>query len=193
MTAPPRPPLALPPHASVWAVRSTFVTPGSPVLPSPIGRTLQPATCGISKISTLRSLTRSTDKPYQPTGGLRERHLRRRSLTHPAQPPADPLHRFAHVGGGAGVAEADEIRPAHGIEIDAGRGGDARLFQHALGKIEAVVREARHVGVEVEGAVDGKEFIEPRARKARDENAAVLLVAVLDRLHLLAPVEGGER
>src|SRR5687768_15582289 len=65
----------------------------------------------------------------------------------PLEPATDPLHRLAHVGGGAGVAEADEMVAAGGIEIDAGGGRHMRVLQQALGEIEAVVGEARDVGV----------------------------------------------
>ena len=64
-----------------------------------------------------------------------------------------------------------------------------RLLQHALGEVEAVVGEARHVGIEIERAVDRQELVEAGLRQALEQDAAVLLVAVLDRLHLGAAVE----
>ena len=39
-----------------------------------------------------------------------------------------------HVGRGAGVAEAHVAAAALGIEVDAGRGGDADVGQHLLGE-----------------------------------------------------------
>src|SRR5271167_3313058 len=75
-------------------------------------------------------------RPSKQTVGYAGLALPGRSLTHPTEPPADPFHRLAHVGGRAGVAEADEVLPARRIEVDAGRGGDARLLQHALGEVE---------------------------------------------------------
>ena len=55
----------------------------------------------------------------------------------------------------------------------------------------AVVGEARDIGIEIERAVDRQKLVEPDLRQALDQNAAVLLIAVLDRLHLVAAVEGG--
>ena len=53
--------------------------------------------------------------------------------------------------------------------------------------------EARNVGVEIERAVDGEEPLKPGLRQSVDQDAAVFLVAVLDGLHLVAPVEGRRR
>src|ERR1700722_2539854 len=84
----------------------------------------------------------------------------------PLEPPRDPLDPFAHVFGRTRIAEPDVALPVHGIEIVAGGGGDAGLLQHAAGEAEAVVAEARDVGIEVERAVHGKEGVEPGARQA---------------------------
>ena len=58
------------------------------------------------------------------------------------EPIGDPLHRFMHLGGGARVTEAQEMSAVDRIEINARRGGDARLVQHAFREIEAVVRKS---------------------------------------------------
>src|SRR5689334_16455148 len=55
------------------------------------------------------------------------------------QPVPNARNGFAHVGGRARVAEAHEVLAVDRVETDAGGGGDARLFQHALAKVEAVV------------------------------------------------------
>ena len=56
-----------------------------------------------------------------------------------------------------GVGKANEVPPAHGIEIDPGRHGDADLLQHGLGKGGAVGGQGTDIGVEIEGAVGGKD------------------------------------
>src|SRR6187455_1191291 len=47
------------------------------------------------------------------------------------QPLPDPFHRLAHVGGGAGIAEAQEFLAVQRVEIEPRRRRHARLFQHA--------------------------------------------------------------
>ena len=79
----------------------------------------------------------------------------------------------------------------HRIEIDAGRRRDAGLFEHARGEVITVVREARDVGVKIKRAVDRQKRAQARARQAFDQNAAIVLVAVLDLFKLVAAVEGG--
>src|SRR4051812_8859567 len=69
------------------------------------------------------------------------------------QPGADLLHGLVHLCRRAGIAEADEVVAAQWVEIDARRGGDARLRQHAPGEVVAVLGEARDIRIEVEGAV----------------------------------------
>src|SRR5216683_4883225 len=100
-----------------------------------------------------------------------ETHPTWRRYSPPLQPCPQPFHRFADVRGGARIAEADEASPMHRIEIGARGRGDARLFQHAAGEIEAVVTKARHIGVEIEGAVDRQEVVESGTRQALHENA----------------------
>src|SRR5262245_17273121 len=94
-----------------------------------------------------------------------------------SQPRPNPLHRLMHLGRRAGVAEADEVPAFDRIKIDAGRRGDMRLLQHTPREVEAVVGEARHIGIEIEGAVDRKKLVETDLGQALDENAPVLLVA----------------
>ena len=68
-----------------------------------------------------------------------------------------------------------------------------RFLQHAAGEVEAVIGEGGDVGIEVKRAVDRQKTVEPRLRQARHQHLPVHLVAVLDRLHLRAAVEGGFR
>ena len=75
------------------------------------------------------------------------------------------------------------------IEVDAGSCRDVCLFQHLLGKFEAVGGEFRNVGVEVKRAVGGQEFVDPGLRQACNQDAAILLVAALDFFHLEAAFE----
>src|SRR4029077_8998105 len=71
------------------------------------------------------------------------------------QPPPNARHRLVHFGGRAGVAEADEVLAADGIEIAARRRRDVGFLQQAPREVVAVGAKPRHVGVEIEGAVDG--------------------------------------
>src|SRR5262249_36834687 len=99
----------------------------------------------------------------------------------PLQPRPQPFHRFSDIRRGARIAEADEASALHRIEIRAGGCGDARFLQHAAGEIEAVAAKARHVRIEIEGAVDRQELVESGAWQAFHEQVPVDLVAVLDR------------
>src|SRR5438093_629446 len=87
------------------------------------------------------------------------------------------------------IPDTNEMSALDRIKIDARCRRHVRLRQHALGELEAVVAEARHIGVEVEGPVNRQKFIEPSTRQAFEQNAAILLVAMLDYLHFRAPVE----
>src|SRR5581483_2365694 len=95
-----------------------------------------------------------------------------------AQPIADPIDRFAHLRTGSGIAQAQEALAVYGIEVDPGRRRHTRFFEHARREREAVRREARHVGIEVEGAVDGQESVETGAVQSVEQNAPVVLIAV---------------
>src|ERR1700694_2104887 len=75
------------------------------------------------------------------------------------KPPANPLHRLAHLRRSASVAEADKVLTFACVEVDARRGGDVGLGEHALGELEGIVREARHVGVKIESAIGGQKRI----------------------------------
>ncbi len=68
--------------------------------------------------------------------------------------------------------------PCTRIEIDSRRRRHARLLQHARRESEAVGREARHVGIEIERAVGRQKRIEPGAGQSLEQNAPVLLIAV---------------
>ena len=59
-------------------------------------------------------------------------------FAHLSEPPRDPRHRFAHFLGRTRVGKTDELMAVNRIEVDAGGGRDARLFQHLLGKLETV-------------------------------------------------------
>ena len=83
--------------------------------------------------------------------------------------------RFVHLSRAAGVAQAQEILAVQRIEIDAGGRGHAGLLQHARREGEAVVREARHVGVKIERAVGGQKCVEPGARQSVEQDAPVFL------------------
>ncbi len=79
------------------------------------------------------------------------------------------------------------------IEVDAGRCRDVRPFQHIARKIEAVAGKFRHIRVKIERAVGRKERVEPGLGQAFDQDAAVVLIAALDDVHLGAAVKGGLR
>src|SRR5205809_3407086 len=92
------------------------------------------------------------------------------------EPSADPLHRLVHLRRRARIAEADEVPSLDRIEIDAGRDRHVGLLQHALGEIEAVVAEARHIGIEIERAVDRENPLDAGLRQTLQQDAPVLLV-----------------
>ena len=79
------------------------------------------------------------------------------------------------------------------IEVDAGGRRNPRLLQHPAREIETVIGELRHIGVEIERAVDRQEFVEADPGQSVEQDAAVLLVAVLHRVHLGAAVERRRR
>ncbi len=76
------------------------------------------------------------------------------------------------------------------IEVAAGRCRDMRLFQHLFSEIEAVIGEFRHICIEIEGAVGRQEVREAGLRQSCGQDAAVLLIAMLDVFHLRMTVEG---
>src|SRR5690349_24683255 len=118
--------------------------------------------------------------------------MRARRPTNPlrsTEPPGDTRNRLAHLIGRSRVAKTDELAAMNRIEVDARRCGDARLFQHLLGKLEAVGGEGGDIGVEVERAVGRQELVEAGLRQTFNQNAAVLLVAALYDFHLLAAFE----
>src|SRR5215470_2359730 len=127
--------------------------------------------------------------------GTRRRNGRKSSLmirsrASRLEPVCQPLHRLVHLCRRTRVAETDEMSALERIEIDAGRRRHVRLRQHAPGEFEAVVAEARDVGIEIKGAVDRERFVEAGSGQALEQDAAILLVTVLYRLHLGAAVEG---
>src|SRR5262249_49033071 len=105
------------------------------------------------------------------------------------EPIRQPIDGFVHLRRRTRVTETNEMSAFNRIKIDAGCRRHVRLRQHALGEFEAIVAEARHIGVQIEGTVDREKFIEPGAWQAFEQNTAILLVAMLDALHLGAPVE----
>src|SRR6266508_189892 len=116
---------------------------------------------------------------------------RRAEASSTLEPVRQPLDRFVHVRRCTRIAETDEMSALERIEIDARRRRHMRLRQHALGEFEAVVAEARDVGIEIEGAIDGEKLVESGFRQAVEQNATILLVTVLHRFHLRAAVESG--
>src|SRR5262249_61955923 len=121
-----------------------------------------------------------TDRDWRVT--LPDRSTSPRESSWP-QPASDPIDRFVHLGGGTGVAEADEMAAVDRIKVDPGRCRDVRFLQHALGEVETVVGEARHVGIEIERAVDRQHLVEPGLRQALEEDPPLLLVARFYRRH----------
>src|SRR6187399_2721456 len=103
-----------------------------------------------------------------------------------SQPPRDARHRFTHLVGRARVGEANEAAAVDRIEIDARGCRYMRLLQHAAGKFETVGGEIRDIGIEVEGAVRRQELGEAGLGQSLDQDAAVFLIAALDRFHLFA-------
>src|SRR6185436_18200746 len=101
-----------------------------------------------------------------------------------SKPARDARHRFAHLVSRARVGEANEAAAVNRIEIDARRRRHMRLLQHVAGKFETVGGKIRNIGVEVEGAVRRQEPGKAGLRQSLDQDAAVLLIAALDRLHL---------
>src|ERR1700712_1784895 len=86
---------------------------------------------------------------YQRTG---------RNAARLSEPARDARNGLAHLVGRARVGKPDEAAAVNRIEVDAGSSGDMCLFQHLRGKCEAVGGEFRDVGVQIKGAVSGKEF-----------------------------------
>jgi len=78
----------------------------------------------------------------------------------------------------------------HRVEIDAGGRSNAGLREHAGGEGVTVVGEARNVGVKIKRAVDRQKRAQARGWQPFDQNAAIVLVAVLDLFKLVAAVEG---
>src|SRR6478736_7230144 len=109
--------------------------------------------------------------------------MMRSVLTEPAR---DARYRFTHLVGRARVGEANETAAVDRIEIDARRRRHMRLLQHAAGKFETIGGEIRDIGIEVEGAIRRQELGEAGLRQSLDQDAAVLLIAALDRFHLFA-------
>src|SRR4030095_10277223 len=107
-----------------------------------------------------------------------------------SKPARDARHRFPHLVSRARVGEANEAAAVDRIEIDARCRRHMRLLPHAAGQFETVSGKIRNIGVEVEGAVRRQELGEASLRQSLDQDAAVLLIAALDRLHLLAAFEG---
>ncbi len=69
----------------------------------------------------------------------RRRQYRRRVALAAFEPIRDPRRRQAHIGGRAGVTEADKVVSVDRIEIDPRRRRHAGVLQHPLGEIEAVL------------------------------------------------------
>src|SRR5215831_7626976 len=183
-------------------IASSFVSaPCSFVTMAAAASTKLPVTCATNSPNSARTVKLSMKPAVKLksggtiAGGRGRRKTRTSFMIPPSRAPSrfeprrDPLHRFAHLRGRARVAEADEVFALERIEIEPRRRRHMRLCQHALGELETVVAEARHVGIEIEGAVDREDFIEARFRQALEQNAAILLVAVLHRLHLRPSVE----
>src|SRR5262249_16996991 len=105
------------------------------------------------------------------------------------EPIRQPVDCLMHLLRRTRVAETNEMSALDRMKMDGGCRRYVGLGQHALGELKAVVAEARHIGVEIEGAVDRKKFIESSARQAFEQNAAILLVSMFDHFHLRAPVE----
>src|SRR5262245_9326167 len=178
-------------------IASTLVTaPCSLVTKATAASTKLPVTCATNNPNSASAVQASTKPAVKPSSGgiatgTGRGAGRKASLMHPSalEPRRDPLHRLVHVGGRSGVAEADEMSALQRIEIDPRRCRHVSFRQHALGEIKAVVGEARHVGIEIEGPVHREKLLEPRLRQAGEQDAAVLLVAVLDVLHLGTALE----
>ena len=138
-------------------------------------------------VATLRRrvvlIPTNKNRPAKPGGFFFARAL--------GQPARDARDRLAHVVGRARIGKADEGAAMDRIEIDAGGCRDMRLLQHLIGKGKAVGSKIRHIGIEVERAIRRQEFFQTGARKTFDQDVAVLLIAALDRFHLLAAFEGG--
>src|SRR5260370_38669642 len=106
-----------------------------------------------------------------------------------SEPARDTRKGLAHFLGRTGIAKTNEPTAVNRIEIDSGGCCDARLFQHLFGKLETVGGEIGDIGVEVEGTVGGQEFVEAGLRQTLDQNAPVLLGAVLHFLNLVPALE----
>ncbi len=66
---------------------------------------------------------------------------------------------------------------ALGVEIEAGRRGNARFGQHAAAEFTAVIGQPRDVHVDVEGPIRRREPIETGARQLLEQERAVLGIA----------------
>ena len=90
-----------------------------------------------------------------------------------------------------GVGKAHEGPAVDRIEIDARRCRDMGLFEHAAGEFKTVRGEIGNIGIEVERAVGREKPGQAGLRQAFDQNATVLLIAALDRLHLVGAGKRG--
>src|SRR3546814_13451888 len=76
---------------------------------------------------------------------------------------------------------------------DLGRAGDAGLGQHAAAEVDAVVGVGGHVGVDVEGAVGGRQVGETGSRQLVQQYLAIGGIARQVALQLVLALEGRRR
>ena len=82
---------------------------------------------------------------------------------------------------------------APGSKSSPGDAATPASFSMRAAEVHAVVGETADVGIDVEGAVDGKELAEPHPRQPVQQQRPARRVAGLHRLQFLGRVEGGDR
>src|SRR4051794_37945736 len=137
-----------------------------------------------------KSTSSATRKANSTKIALKCRYARIAS-THISRPPEetrDALDRFAQARHGLRVCDAHVALRLVRPEILARRDRDVRFRQHATGEGEAVVRHARDIRVDVEGALGhDRHAHSERLQRGHQEAAASveLRAALLEDLHRL--------
>ena len=85
---------------------------------------------------------------------------------HP-EPPCQSVESVGDLRRAAGEGEPHELVAPAGVEVDAGRGGHARVVEQAQAPGVGVVGEVADVGVRVEGAVRRRQLVDPQPAAGR--------------------------
>src|SRR5579875_406281 len=108
------------------------------------------------------------------------------------KPPLQPPRGLDHIALGSGEREPDRCVAAQPVEVEAGGGRNARRIEHSGAEIESVLAMLGNVGIEIEGALGGKE-IKPHAGQFIQKNFAVPRITREHALQLILRVKDGLR